>query len=123
MAGSSSYPSASDFRMEIDRRNVTAVVRLIGSANMNACDGLQEKLVELVDQPNARLVLDLSHLDFICSLGLGALIAAHLRCRHQQGSVRLVAPTPAIQDLLKVTKLNLLFPEYPSIDAALTEKA
>lgn len=120
MAGPTTSPSGGDFQIDIEHRGNAAVVTLAGSIHMNVCDRLQSELLTLIDRPTARLVLDLSKLKFICSLGLGALVAAHVRSRRNEGAVRLVSPDPSIRALLEVTKLVKIFPPYDSIDLALT---
>ena len=113
-------PSPDDLRVDIERRGPVSIVKLAGSATMDVSTNLREQLIGLVDEQAATLVLDLAELDFINSVGLGAIIAAYLRCRRYNGGIKLVAPKPAIRDLLSVTKLTNLFPVHPSVDTALT---
>ncbi len=108
-----------DLKIEIDRRGDVAVVTLVGSAHMNVSTDLRDQLVELADETTRQLVIDLSDLEFISSLGLGGIVAAHLRSRKNNGSVELVNPRPEIRDLLSVTQLTRLFPIYDSVDAAI----
>lgn len=112
-------PCPRDLRMDVDRRGSASIVRLAGSAHMSVATTLREQLVGLIDQDTPRLVLDLADLEFINSVGLGAIIAAHLRCRHYNGDVKIVAPRPEIEHLLSVTKLTRILPVHPSVDAAL----
>lgn len=79
------------FRIEVDHQGGCCVVRLIGPLGMESCDDLQARLVELAEEPGLTLILDLSGLEFISSMGLSAIVAAHLRTRHTGGSVRLAA--------------------------------
>jgi anti-anti-sigma factor len=121
MAGSMPPSSSGDFQFDVQQRGEAAVVKLAGSIHMGVCERLQAELLELIDRPTRKVVLDLSQLKFICSLGLGALVAAHLRSRHHKGAVRLVSPDPSIRALLEITKLVKIFPPYDSVDLALTE--
>ena len=107
------------FRLDVERRGNATIVKFAGSANMEVSSDLREQLIELVDDQFVQLVLDMSELEFICSVGLGAIIAAHLRCRHCNGVVKLVDPKPAIRELLEVTRLTKLFDLYDSVDSAL----
>lgn len=106
-------------RFEVQRRGKVAVVKLSGSANMDVSGGLQDRLIELVDERIEQLVIDLSELEFISSVGLGAIIAAHLRCRHHKSVVKLVAPRPSIREVLEVTRLTNLFPLHGSVEEAI----
>jgi len=118
MSQSTSSPSA--FQVDVEHRGTATIVRLVGSANMDVSADLQDRLLELADAPVERLILDLSALEFISSVGLGAFVAAHLRCCHHHGAVKLVAPQPKILELLNVTKLIKLFPIHDSVEAAMT---
>ncbi len=111
--------AAGNFHMDIEQQGDAAVVRLVGAIHMNVCERLQTELIRLVDRPTRKLILELSQLRFICSLGLGAFVAAHLRSRHNQGAVLLVSPDPTIRALLEVTKLVKLFPPYESVEVAM----
>lgn len=108
-----------DLRVTVQRRGAATVVKLAGSANMVVSSALRDQLVGLVDEHTSQLVLDLTELEFINSVGLGAIIAAHLRCRRHNGVVKVVGPRPAIHDLLSVTRLTHLFPVHASVEAAL----
>ena len=112
-------PSSEPLRVEISPHGSATVVKLIGSANMDVSAGLRDRLIALVEKQSEPLILDLSELRFISSVGLGGIIAAHLRCRHSQNEIRLVAPQPAIQELLEITKLTKLFAIYPTVEAAI----
>ncbi len=106
-------------RLDVEPRGDALVARLVGSANMiNAAD-LQDQLFAIVDRKPSHLVLDLSQLAFINSVGLGGIIAAHVRSRRQKGVISIAAPTPDILELLRVTNLTRLFPVYDSVDDAI----
>jgi anti-sigma B factor antagonist len=111
--------SAETLTIDVQRRGQTVIAKLAGYANMETSSELQDRLVGLIDEQTRQLILDLSELEFISSPGLGALIAAHLQCRHNKGVVKLIEPKPPIMKLLEVTKLNKLFPIFDSVDAAI----
>jgi anti-sigma B factor antagonist len=118
MAGAAS--SGGQLHIDIERREHVAIAHLSGSANMNVSSELWQQLVGLVDDRTNQIILDLSGLEFISSLGLGGIIAAHLRCRHHGSVVKLVQPAPRIRDLLNLTKLTKLFDVYDSVDEAIS---
>jgi anti-sigma B factor antagonist len=87
---------------------------------MDAAEKLRLKLEELAAKGAPVIVVDLSGMDFICSLGLGAIISGHLKCRHHNGQIKLVNPQQAVMQLLETTRLTKLFPIYSSVDQALS---
>lgn len=94
------------------------VVRVAGSVSMDSGSDLRDRLVALVEPGTSRLVLDLNDLEFINSLGLGAIVAAHLRLRSSNREIHLAAPRPAIRELLNVTRLTKLFPVHDTVASA-----
>lgn len=115
--------SADFFRVEVEERGSAIIAKLIGSAGMLVSTDLEDALLELVGRQPPLLVLDLSALEFISSVGLGGIVAAHLRSRHHGGIIHLVSPTPDIHDLLATTRLTSIFPVFDSIDQALAGQA
>lgn len=105
-------------RIDIQHRGDVAIVKLSGSANMDVCGTLQDRLYELAEQSIRQLILDLSDLDFMSSVGLGAIIAAYLRCRLRNCEVKLVGPRPRILELLDLTRLTRLFDVFRTVDEA-----
>jgi len=112
-------PFKDALRFDVEDREQIIIVKLAGSAHMENLADLQEQLLELVDKRPEQLIVHLAGLNFISSMGLGGIIAAHLKCRHHGGVVKLVAPQPAIMDLLKITRLTKLFPIYATVDEAI----
>jgi anti-sigma B factor antagonist len=106
------------FRIEVTTQPDGALVRLIGSCSMEHALELTERLICLASELHPLVVLDMSELDFIESSGLGGIIAAYLRCRKRNADLRLVAPKPAIQRILRLTRLTDLFSIYDSAEQA-----
>ena len=111
--------SETSLKLDIRRDGPTAVVQLTGSAGMNEAEDMRLKLEELAGSKVPVIVLDLSGLSFICSLGLGAIISCHLKSRHHRGQIRLVSPQPEVRKLLETTRLTKLFPIYATVAEAL----
>ena len=113
------YASDRPLRIDVSRDGATVVVCLHGSARMTDADVMRAALEELTASEATPIVLDLADLDFICSTGLGAIISSHLRTRHYQGRICLVAPKPSVLQLLETTRLTQIFPVYPSVELAI----
>ncbi len=105
--------------VEVDRREDAAIVRLRGSADMDVSPRLRDELLTLASERVPQIILDMTELQFICSVGLGEIVAAHSRCRHHDGVIKIVAPQPHIADVLEKTKLTRLFSIFDSVDEAL----
>ena len=53
--------------------------------------------------------IDLSQTTFIDSAGLGALFAVHILTRRRNGVVRLVNPTPPVEQVLDLVRAGQIF--------------
>lgn len=115
MSASSNKP----LKLEVSREADSAVVKVFGAASMSEANRLRETLEKLAAEEVRVIVLDLREMDFICSLGLGAIINGHLKSRHHQGQIRLVGPIPPVRELLETTRLTKLFGIYDTVEQAL----
>lgn len=107
-------------QIEISEEEDVIVVVLAGSAGMEEADRLRGRLLQVADRKPRVLVIDMSTLRFICSVGLGGMVASCLRCWRHHGVVRLVRPKPEIHNMLVKTKLTAMFEIYDSREKAVT---
>lgn len=107
------------FTIRVERGPQCVVVRLGGSATIDQADLLNHELRGLAGEPFRRVVLDLSDMDFICSMGLGALIVAHVVSQRRKADVVLVAPQPAVREVLETTRLSMIFPIFADVASAI----
>ena len=115
-------PADRPLRLRVKRHgDSAAVVKVCGSVSISEADRLREQLEALAAERVPVIILDLSEMDFICSLGLGAIITGHLKCRHHRGQIKLVKPVPQVRELLETTRLTKLFGVYESVETALSE--
>lgn len=80
---------------------------------------LSEKLHELVDQKNTKVIADLGKVSWMNSSGLGILIGGLTTMRNNDGDLKLVNVTERIKSLLIITKLITIFETFESVDDAL----
>lgn len=66
-------------------------------------------LAELFDRGCARVILDLRHVNFIESAGLGALVAAKKRALERGGDIKILQPGKRVRELLELTLLTRVF--------------
>ena len=106
-------------RLDVSTSDSICIVRIRGSVGIADAEAFRRRLQTLAAQPECRtLLLDLSEMDFICSLGLGAMISAQARMRQHEGRFVLVNPQRQVNELLDMTRLNKLFVIQPTLEAA-----
>lgn len=66
------------------------------------------------------VVLDLSHVDFIDSSGLGAIVAA-MKHMGQERKLALAGLTPTVERVFKLTRMDSVFSVFPTLEGALAE--
>lgn len=96
----------------------TRVLRCVGEIDISSAPALRARISSLQIDGPPHLVLDLSGVTFIDSLGLGALIGAHKRARVLRGSLVLV-PSDAARRLFSATALDRVFELRPTLEDAL----
>jgi anti-sigma B factor antagonist len=97
-----------------------AVVAVAGEIDVYTSPLLQERLVEVLRDGSASIVLDLSAVTFLDSTGLGVLITGLKRCRSADGDLVLVTAQPNVLKVLEITGLNDVFQVHDSVDDAIT---
>lgn len=77
----------------------------------------KDRFRELVAASNGDVILDLAHVDFVDSSGLGAIVAA----RKILGAGRvleLAGLTPAVDKVMVLTRMDTVFPIHADADVA-----
>ncbi len=98
------------------------VYRLGGTLDLATAPSLRAALVDAANEGKHDIIVDLTHLEFLDSTGLGALIGAHRRALEHGGRVRLIVNDGPIHRLLTITGLLRIFAVYASLDAALDDR-
>ena len=78
----------------------------------------RKRVIELCMTPGVELILDMNQVTFIDSSALGALVGCYKAVISCNGSFALCGVSGAVLELLKLTRLESVFPCYPSIDDA-----
>jgi anti-sigma B factor antagonist len=110
-----------DVRTDDDGR--THLFALHGDLDVATSPALRAALMDAASAEQQNIIVDLSHLAFLDSTGLGALIGANKRAKEGGGEVQLVAQEGQILRLLRITGLLDVFRVYPSVEAARTDGA
>lgn len=78
----------------------------------------REAIYHLVKQDITHVICDFANVNYMSSLGLGALIAALTTLRREAGDLRLAGVGNHVRELLTITKLDTIFLIFPSVEAA-----
>jgi anti-sigma B factor antagonist len=104
--------------MELPMR-ITNTVRQVGGVTIVDSSGrielgeesaaLRDLVCDLSNKGHKQILLNLAHVDYIDSMGLGSLVAAFARVRKQGGELKLLNLSNKVTDLMQVTKLYTVF--------------
>ena len=80
---------------------------------------MQKKVQEAADQaPNLAVVLDMSEVQFLPSLSLGALVTLMQNSKKRQQRFILVNIQPEVRQTLAICRLDKLFEIYDTVETA-----
>jgi anti-anti-sigma factor len=109
--------------MKIDRNKRGTVVVLAphGSLDINTRKIFQDKLIELLDVGETAILVDLSHVDFMTSTGLSAVLYAAKRVEDISGKFAVCSINKDIQTVFKISGFDSILEIYPNVDEALSK--
>jgi anti-sigma B factor antagonist len=91
---------------------IAAVLTVAGDIDMMTAPQLQMHVDAVLSRRPSALVIDLSHVEFLGSAGIGVLVQVHNNDRDMSFAV--VARGPATSRPLHLLGLDNMFPIYPS---------
>lgn len=80
---------------------------------------LHEKVKELIEQDKKKIVIDLSHVKWMNSSGLGTIMGCLTSLKNAQGDLKLCGVTEKVKSLFMITKLITLFETYATQQEAI----
>jgi anti-sigma B factor antagonist len=93
---------------------------LKGSLDVATAPEVRDLLVRLIDEGRYRMVLDMTEVDFVDSIGLGVFVGVVHRLRPHDGVMAVAAPSAQVRKVFEITQLVRVLPLYESVDKAFT---
>lgn len=97
----------------------THVVVAEGPLDMSTAPALAAALDSPIESGKTHVVLDMSAVPFVDSMGVHVLVGAARELRQRLGKLVLVSGDPSVRRLVELTRLDLLAPLFDSREAAL----
>jgi anti-sigma B factor antagonist len=102
--------------MQLEERSVgdIVIVAVKGDITLNKGSDvvLRDKVRSLIQQGRLKLIIDLGHVSYMDSAGLGELVQAYATTKNRGGSLKLLGLTKRLKDLLAITKLATVFESF-----------
>ncbi len=106
--------------MRINTQNYhdVTVIEIQGEIDGDISDPLRDTLVEAIASGRMRIVLDMSNVGSIDSLGLEALLWIRDYCRQHRAQLRLAGLDENCEKILEVTRLQFEFDQHAELAEA-----
>jgi len=108
-----------DFSATIRHSAHASLIDVRGRLTFFEVGVLRENVSRLLAEGRKQMVLNLSELRYLDSSGIGELARIYVMVLKSGGEMKVVGLSQSIEDVLKVTRLYQVFPEFPDEEAAL----
>src|SRR5882762_6793525 len=112
-------PRTKNFSIAIRYSGPASLVDLNGSFTSFEAGALRGAICELIAKKRNDIVLNLGGLEYLDSSGIGELVRNYLTVIKSGGTMRVVGLSTKVEEILKITQLYKVFPEFPDEEAAL----
>lgn len=108
-----------NFSVTIRQAGPISLLDVSGRLTSFETGALRESISRLLKQDRKNIVLNLSELQYLDSSGIGELARVCVSVMKEGGQMKVVGLSPKVEEILKITQLYQVFPEFPSQEAAL----
>ena len=103
---------------EVIRQGRTSIVKLTGDIDMHVSPQARRTLLQCLDGDHD-LVVDLAGVSYIDSSGVATLVECYQTARSQQVRFALLGVSQSALNVLKLARLDQVFPIHASLEACL----
>ena len=94
------------------------LIQLSGEMDLDATISIEQRLARHVAGENILLILDLSEVTFLASIGIRLIITTAKSIANRGGGLAILNPIPAVREVLEVTGLLEVIPIFASLEEA-----
>jgi len=109
----------SGFSIKVREAGTVSLLDVSGRLTSFETGALRDFVLRLLKQGRRDIVLNLSGLEYLDSSGIGELARVYVTVVKQNGQMKVVGLSSKIEEILKITQLYQVFPEFPDEEAAL----
>src|ERR1700746_3790788 len=117
--GGASGATHVDFSATIRHSGQASFIDIRGRLTFFEVGVLRENVHRLLREGHKHIILNLSGLQYLDSSGIGELARTYVTVLKGGGEMRFVGVSHNVEEVLKISKLYQVFPEYPDEEAAL----
>jgi anti-sigma B factor antagonist len=111
--------TTTDFSIKIRQSGSVSLVDVSGRLTSFETGTLRDSISRLLKQGHKDIILNLTDLQYLDSSGIGELARIYVSVVKQSGQMKVIGLSSKIEEVLKITHLYQVFPEFPDEEAAL----
>jgi anti-anti-sigma factor len=104
----------------IELDNGIRLIKLSGKLDIIGTGEIETKFTGYCAGDKVRVVVDLSEVDFLASIGIRLLVLTAKSIASRGGKMALLKPTPEVQSVLEVTGIPAIIPIYSHLESVET---
>ena len=97
------------------------LIKLSGALDFYGVSDVEVEFVRLCTGDNVCVLVDLSKVNYISSIGIPLLINSAKSLARQGGKMALLNPQKSVEEVLEVTGIPLIIPIYQNLNTAVSE--
>jgi len=94
------------------------LIKLVGKLDILGTGEVETKFAGYCNGENARVIVDLSEVDFLASIGIRMLTLTANAVASRGGRMALVGAIPEVQHVLEITGIPAIIPVYSHFESA-----
>jgi anti-sigma B factor antagonist len=110
---------STSFSVTIRHTGAVSLLDVSGRLTSFETGALRDSISRLLKEGRKNIVLNLSGLQYLDSSGIGELARIYVSVVKRSGEMKVIGLSSKIEEVLKITQLYQVFPEFPSEEAAL----
>jgi anti-anti-sigma factor len=100
--------------------NEIRLIKLVGKLDIMGVNKVDVKFAGYCSGENARVLVDLSSVDYLASIGIRLLTLNAKSLLSRGGKMVLLSPVPAVKEVLEMTGIPAVIPMYDNLESAQT---
>jgi anti-sigma B factor antagonist len=113
------FVTITSFSIKIREAGAVVLLDVSGRLTSFETGALRDSIARLLKEGRRDIILNLSGLQYLDSSGIGELARVYVTVVKQGGQMKVIGLSSKIEEILKVTQLYQVFPEFPNEEAAL----
>jgi anti-sigma B factor antagonist len=107
------------FTIKIRQADHVTLMDVSGQLTSLEGQAFRDAIQRLLRQGEINIILNLKDLEYLDSSGIGELVRNYLAVVKKGGTMKVVGLAPKVEEILKITQLYQVFPEFPDEESAL----